>query len=163
MSPRTALFLTLLASSKSDGVQFSKFISSLSLGISSQTFQVYLEGKLVEKSCRICDVSRDNLVLTPELRLRAQPREPTPSVCLFDTESVLEPKQLIDSVQAGLALEYQPSLTRDGMGGTYLVCGSTGRHCAIFKPRDEEPFTENNPRGHIGVLGQVFFRDLLFI
>jgi len=40
-----------------------------------------------------------------------------------------------------------PSLAMDGAGGTYFIPNSMGKYVACFKPRDEEPFTINNPRG----------------
>ena len=47
-----------------------------------------------------------------------------------------------------------PSLSLDGMGGTYILRDAKRRPVAAFKPRDEEPFAPNNPRGLAGKMGQ---------
>ena len=56
---------------------------------------------------------------------------------------------------AGLALGLAPQLSLEGTGGTYLMRDALQQPLACFKPRDEEPFAPNNPRGLCGKLGQV--------
>ena len=53
-----------------------------------------------------------------------------------------------DLTTQGLA----PTLALDGMGGTYILKDARRRPVAVFKPRDEEPFAPNNPRGLAGML-----------
>ncbi|VDN17059.1 unnamed protein product [Gongylonema pulchrum] len=47
-----------------------------------------------------------------------------------------------------LAFESQlyPILIPSGSSGSYFVRDVQGRHIAVFKPKDEEPFAENNPK-----------------
>eukprot|EP00326_Haptolina_ericina_P033205 CAMPEP_0181244184 /NCGR_PEP_ID=MMETSP1096-20121128/42712_1 /TAXON_ID=156174 ORGANISM="Chrysochromulina ericina, Strain CCMP281" /NCGR_SAMPLE_ID=MMETSP1096 /ASSEMBLY_ACC=CAM_ASM_000453 /LENGTH=739 /DNA_ID=CAMNT_0023340691 /DNA_START=48 /DNA_END=2266 /DNA_ORIENTATION=+ len=62
--------------------------------------------------------------------------------------------RLLASIQHGLAMGIAPQLAMDGTGGTYILRGARREALAAFKPRDEEAFTPNNPRGLIGKLGQ---------
>jgi len=44
-----------------------------------------------------------------------------------------------------------PRLTEDGTGATYLLRDSLKKRVhAVFKPKDEEAFAPQNPRGHVG-------------
>jgi len=49
---------------------------------------------------------------------------------------------------------FAPQLSWDGTGGTYVMRGAGREPLAAFKPRDEEPFAPNNPRGLPGKMGQ---------
>jgi hypothetical protein len=49
---------------------------------------------------------------------------------------------------------FAPQLSWDGTGGTYMLRDAARQPLAAFKPRDEEPFTPNNPRGLEGKMGQ---------
>ena len=64
-------------------------------------------------------------------------------------------RRLLAGVQQGLALGLAPQLSLEGTGGTYLMRDALQQPLACFKPRDEEPFAPNNPRGLCGKLGQV--------
>lgn len=45
----------------------------------------------------------------------------------------------------------QPRLTDEGTGATYMLKDTTASHClAVFKPKDEEAFAPQNPRGYVG-------------
>mmetsp|Transcript_10342 Transcript_10342/g.10293 ORF Transcript_10342/g.10293 Transcript_10342/m.10293 type:complete len:431 (+) Transcript_10342:443-1735(+) len=46
----------------------------------------------------------------------------------------------------------------DGTGGTYFLRNTYRDIRAIFKPLDEEAFAPNNPRGHLGKMGNPGFR-----
>lgn len=46
----------------------------------------------------------------------------------------------------------------DGTGGTYFFKDVFHRNTCCFKPKDEEPFGPNNPRGLVGQLGQSGLR-----
>lgn len=55
---------------------------------------------------------------------------------------------LIDSTHAGLKRGKTPVMSSEGSGGVYFMFDATGRkYVAVFKPIDEEPMSENNPRG----------------
>jgi len=61
---------------------------------------------------------------------------------------------LLRGVQQGLSMGLAPQLVWDGTGGTYVMRDTTRQPLAAFKPRDEEPFAPNNPRGLPGKMGQ---------
>uniref|UniRef100_A0A7S0DV09 PI3K/PI4K catalytic domain-containing protein n=1 Tax=Phaeocystis antarctica TaxID=33657 RepID=A0A7S0DV09_9EUKA len=63
-------------------------------------------------------------------------------------------EQLLTRAQQGLQIGLAPQLSLEGSGGTYLLRDTQKRPVAAFKPRDEEPFAPNNPRGLAGKMGQ---------
>ncbi len=54
---------------------------------------------------------------------------------------------LIDLTHGGMECGLVPMLTLDGTGGVYFLRDRWKRIVAVYKPRDEEAFTQNNPRG----------------
>ncbi|KAL0910355.1 hypothetical protein M5K25_021329 [Dendrobium thyrsiflorum] len=57
-------------------------------------------------------------------------------------------EELMSSVDAGLEKTIKPVMSSEGSGGVYFMKESSGRkNVAVFKPIDEEPMAENNPRG----------------
>jgi len=70
--------------------------------------------------------------------------------------TVIDPlaQKLLARAGEGLGQGLAPSLALDGMGGTYVLRDAKRRPVAAFKPRDEEPFAPNNPRGLAGKMGQ---------
>lgn len=58
-----------------------------------------------------------------------------------------------------MALGYKPSLVLDGSGGTYFLHDARKRKIAVFKPADEEPYAENNPRGYVKAGGTAANAD----
>lgn len=62
---------------------------------------------------------------------------------------------ITDALQGGI----KPSLTDDGTGATYMLRGaSSPKPLAVFKPKDEEAFAPNNPRGYQGKENSVGLR-----
>mmetsp|Transcript_5514 Transcript_5514/g.7997 ORF Transcript_5514/g.7997 Transcript_5514/m.7997 type:complete len:703 (-) Transcript_5514:87-2195(-) len=59
-------------------------------------------------------------------------------------------QQLIQQTRRGLALGLKPQLVLDGSGGTYYMHDARKSPVAVFKPADEEPYAQNNPRGYVG-------------
>mmetsp|Transcript_35933 Transcript_35933/g.46330 ORF Transcript_35933/g.46330 Transcript_35933/m.46330 type:complete len:603 (+) Transcript_35933:248-2056(+) len=55
-------------------------------------------------------------------------------------------KHLLLQSKRALLLGFVPSLSLDGTGGCYFLSNPLGQKITVFKPRDEEPFMENNPR-----------------
>jgi hypothetical protein len=55
----------------------------------------------------------------------------------------------VAQARRGLALGLKPELVLDGSGGTYFLRDARKLKVAVFKPADEEPYAENNPRGYI--------------
>ena len=70
-----------------------------------------------------------------------------------------EAERLLTSVQQSLSFGIAPQLSWDGTGGTYVLRDARRIPIAAFKPRDEEPFAPNNPRGLPGKMGQVFSQN----
>lgn len=59
-----------------------------------------------------------------------------------------EVMKMISSTIAGLEKGHLPVMSADGSGGVYFMRDATGQNnVAVFKPIDEEPMAENNPRG----------------
>ncbi|KAG6477372.1 phosphatidylinositol 4-kinase gamma 4-like [Zingiber officinale] len=56
--------------------------------------------------------------------------------------------ELIRSASSGLEKGNLPMMSSEGTGGAYFMQDGSGqKYVAIFKPIDEEPMAENNPRG----------------
>ncbi|EOD26361.1 hypothetical protein EMIHUDRAFT_450250 [Emiliania huxleyi CCMP1516] len=71
-----------------------------------------------------------------------------------DAEMPVPLTKLLSKCQQGLAMGFAPQLAWDGTGGTYVLRDASRAPLAAFKPRDEEAFAPNNPRGLPGKLGQ---------
>jgi hypothetical protein len=56
-----------------------------------------------------------------------------------------EAEELVNSVEEGLQF-YEPELADEGEGGTYFMKNKSGQKIAVFKPFDEQPQAENNPK-----------------
>ena len=89
-----------------------------------------------------------------------------------DKEVMLEPygtsrlptalAKVLEEVKAGMiGRGFVPTLAMEGSGGTYFLKNNSKQNVACFKPTDEEPFSENNPRGLVGRSGngQTGLRD----
>ena len=63
-------------------------------------------------------------------------------------------KQLVQQARNALALGLKPEFILDGSGGTYFLHDARKCKLAVFKPADEEPYAENNPRGYLPQPGQ---------
>jgi hypothetical protein len=73
-------------------------------------------------------------------------------VCVSSSLIDACPRQLrrnVAQARRGLALGLKPELVLDGSGGTYFLRDARKLKVAVFKPADEEPYAENNPRGYI--------------
>jgi len=58
-------------------------------------------------------------------------------------------RKVVQQARRGLALGLKPDLVLDGSGGTYFMHDPKKVRVAVFKPADEEPYADNNPRGYI--------------
>ncbi|KAK8957350.1 hypothetical protein KSP39_PZI001472 [Platanthera zijinensis] len=57
-------------------------------------------------------------------------------------------EELISSTYDGLEKRHAPVMSSEGSGGVYFMKDGSGRkYVSVFKPTDEEPMAENNPRG----------------
>jgi len=55
---------------------------------------------------------------------------------------------LISDVNSGLST-FSPRLCDEGTGGTYFLKNKKNKYAAVFKPRDEDPLSPNNPKKQI--------------
>jgi hypothetical protein len=60
-----------------------------------------------------------------------------------------ELRRLIQQARRGMSMGFKPNLVLDGSGGTYFLHDARKIRVGVFKPADEEPYAENNPRGHV--------------
>ena len=73
-------------------------------------------------------------------------------ICVSSSTLDIAPKslqRLVQQARRGLALGLKPLLAPDGSGGSYFLCDARKKRVGVFKPADEEPFAENNPRGYV--------------
>ena len=66
-------------------------------------------------------------------------------------------RQLVQQARRGLALGLKPEFVLDGSGGTYFLHDARKVKIAVFKPADEEPYAQNNPRGYLAQPGQAMY------
>lgn len=64
----------------------------------------------------------------------------------------------LDEVRNSFVTGIKPELSLYGSGGTYFLNDAYKWNLLVFKPEDEEPFAENNPRNLQGVTGHRGFR-----
>ena len=79
-------------------------------------------------------------------------RNQSNDVCVSSSTLDLCPKslqRLVQQSRRGLALGFKPALAPDGSGGSYFLIDARKKRVGVFKPADEEPFAENNPRGYV--------------
>lgn len=79
---------------------------------------------------------------------------------LYGASTVRETPSAIERVLSEIRrIGLRPTLASEGSGGTYFLKGDKRKGVlACFKPRDEEAFAENNPRGLVGRTGEASLR-----
>lgn len=78
-------------------------------------------------------------------------------VCLSSSMFDSTPRALrsrVEQARRGLAVGYKPEFVFDGSGGTYFLHDSRKNKIAVFKPSDEEPYSEFNPKNYIQSVDQ---------
>jgi len=58
-------------------------------------------------------------------------------------------RQIVQQARRGFVLGLKPEYVLDGSGGTYFLHDARKIKVAVFKPADEEPYAENNPKGYL--------------
>jgi Phosphatidylinositol 3- and 4-kinase len=96
---------------------------------------IYRHGETI-----LLDILQENHVTETDLRVATYMCESTPKMLM----------DIIQHCRTGLFMGYKPELVLDGSGGTYFLHNSCKAKIAVFKPSDEEPYAENNPRGYVG-------------
>mmetsp|Transcript_7946 Transcript_7946/g.10384 ORF Transcript_7946/g.10384 Transcript_7946/m.10384 type:complete len:741 (+) Transcript_7946:89-2311(+) len=64
-------------------------------------------------------------------------------------------RHIVQQARRGFNLGLKPELVMDGSGGTYFLHDARKVKVAVFKPADEEPYAENNPRGYVKQGGNI--------
>jgi phosphatidylinositol 4-kinase type 2 len=83
---------------------------------------------------------------------------PSNDICISSSMVDSTPKylrSLVTQARRGLSLGLKPDLIMEGSGGTYVLRDSRKAKIGVFKPADEEPYAENNPRGYLLQDGQT--------
>ena len=73
-------------------------------------------------------------------------------ICISTSLLNSTPKLLshtIHDARRAFSLGIKPDLIMDGSGGSYYIHDVKKNKIAVFKPADEEPYAENNPRGYL--------------
>jgi len=76
------------------------------------------------------------------------------STCIEERQQALD---LISDCHEGLDY-FGLEVSEDGSGGVYFIKSQDNTRIAVFKPEDEEAYAPNNPKGHVGNLGQTGLR-----
>ncbi|KAL5224538.1 hypothetical protein ABZP36_011177 [Zizania latifolia] len=86
--------------------------------------------------------------VNPAKQAGARPALVEPIVVNQKVKLSPEVMRMIGSAIAGLENGYLPVMSAEGSGGVYFMQNESGeKNIAVFKPVDEEPMAENNPRG----------------
>lgn len=79
--------------------------------------------------------------------------------------SKLEFDDVVESVRTAIDLGMHPKLISQGSSGSYFARNSGGKVVAVFKPKDEEPYANKNPKWtkwlHRNLLPFAFGRAML--
>lgn len=122
----------------------------------AERIRLYWRGAEFADDIPLCTIllDMDCLVFTVELDSKASSPETGPiRICGLEALANIGPKALRNirkimfEAQAGFDAGFAPELSEAGSGGTYFLKNGSGKYVACFKPRDEEPAAENNPRG----------------
>eukprot|EP00927_Polykrikos_kofoidii_P053952 TRINITY_DN48464_c0_g1_i1.p1 TRINITY_DN48464_c0_g1~~TRINITY_DN48464_c0_g1_i1.p1 ORF type:complete len:1206 (+),score=208.96 TRINITY_DN48464_c0_g1_i1:125-3742(+) len=69
-------------------------------------------------------------------------------------------RKRVEASLAAMLTGIQPRLTEDGTGATYMLKDPSNRHVlAVVKPKDEEAFAPQNPRGYVGQENSIGLRN----
>ncbi|KAK1610200.1 hypothetical protein QYE76_033873 [Lolium multiflorum] len=94
------------------------------------------------------NLANESLVVNPAAKPAGKPAPVEPIVVNRKARLSPEVVKMIDSAIAGLENGHTPVMSAEGSGGVYFMQDSSGqKNVAVFKPIDEEPMAENNPRG----------------
>ena len=120
-------------------------------GIPALSHAVVHNGEYLPESASLADYGVDEdsvLVLEPitEYQRRHGARGGGQGIDNLD-ESLQNCVKMMQQAQAGFDVHMAPCLASAGTGGAYFLLGPRGNKVAVFKPEDEEPNAENNPKG----------------
>ena len=125
-------------------------------GIPAFTHRVVHNGEYLPETASLADYGVDEdsvLVLEPITQYPGQISKDMDKV----SESLQNCLTMMKQAQAGFDMHMAPCLASAGTGGAYYLLGPNGNKVAVFKPEDEEPNAENNPRGRASPRGGAEF------
>ena len=96
--------------------------------------------------------AQENLPSSSSISTLTKPNDVCVSKSLLETTSKTL-RRIVQQARRGMAMRLKPVLVLDGSGGTYFLHDARKIRVAVFKPADEEPYAENNPRGHVRIEG----------
>ena len=102
----------------------------------------------------LLDIKVSNSAASPYATLRSSDSN---DICISSSMIDSTPKvlrSLVQKARRGFLMGLKPEFVLDGSGGTYFLHDAKKSKIAVFKPADEEPYAENNPRGYIRQAGQ---------
>mmetsp|Transcript_12395 Transcript_12395/g.18589 ORF Transcript_12395/g.18589 Transcript_12395/m.18589 type:complete len:670 (-) Transcript_12395:137-2146(-) len=114
--------------------------------------RLFYRGRELRNNRTLFDCGIDSSFQTIFFAIQRESSQFTWSLAPYD--SLEPPKNLsrtINQVKRALEKGLAPVLSIEGTGGTYFMMDVCKRKLAAFKPRDEEPFMPNNPRGFVGL------------
>lgn len=103
----------------------------------------------------LLDIKVSNSGASPYATLRATEGN---DVCISSAMIDSTPKglrSLVQKARRGFLMGIKPQLVMEGSGGTYFLHDAKKTKVGVFKPADEEPYAENNPRGYVRQAGQA--------
>jgi len=115
-------------------------------GIPALDHRIVHNGQYLPETASLADYGVDEdsvLVLEPVSKYPIQGANGVDNV----DESLQKCVTMMQQAQAGFDMHMAPCLASAGTGGAYFLLGPLGDKVAVFKPEDEEPNAENNPRG----------------
>lgn len=115
---------------------------------------IYRSGESFLLDIKGSKLSQDSTNISSIFSLRSSSGD---DICISSSMIDSTPKALrtlAQQARRGFNLGLKPDFVLDGSGGTYFLHDSRKNRIAVFKPADEEPYAENNPRGYIRQPGQ---------
>jgi hypothetical protein len=119
-------------------------------GITALDHRVVHNGQYLPETASLADYGVDEesvLVLEPVSKYPIQSTEERAAAIENIDESLQKCLNMMKQAQAGFDMHMAPCLASAGTGGAYFLMDPQGAKVAVFKPEDEEPNAENNPRG----------------
>lgn len=109
---------------------------------SGETLLLVIKG--VSTACRGLSACKTRTTLSPSTA--------TGDICVSSSMSDSTPKHLckvFQQARRGFFVGIKPDFVLDGSGGCYFLHDARKVKVGVFKPADEEPYAENNPRGYL--------------
>lgn len=108
---------------------------------------IYRSGETI-----LLDIKGSTSSLSSVMSAFSMQSEVRSDICISSSVIDATPKllrQLVQRARRALALGLKPEFILEGSGGTYFLHDARKAKIAVFKPADEEPYAENNPRGYL--------------